>query len=181
MTIAANGTVTWNFVEERHNVTFLGAAPSGGSIPDTEEGNSASRTFSTPGTYQFECTRHRDKGMRGTIVVVSEAQPVPQPPATTPPPSQPPTSPAEAGSSVTVSTPSARFTPAAVTIAVGATVTWQFSEARHNVTFQGNAPATGNIPDADPGTSVSRTFNTAGTFDYLCTRHSGMSGRIIVQ
>jgi plastocyanin len=68
-----------------------------------------------------------------------------------------------------------------VTIATGGTVTWQFTgSARHNVTFSGAAPAGGNIPDTDAGASVSRTFGTAGTYGYQCTRHAGMTGQVIV-
>jgi len=59
-------------------------------------------------------------------------------------------------------------------------VTWQISGARHNVTFSGAAPTGGNIPDTESG-SVTRTFPTAGTYNYQCTRHSGMTGSVVVQ
>jgi plastocyanin len=68
-----------------------------------------------------------------------------------------------------------------VSIAAGGSVTWQFSGARHNVTFTGAAPTGGNIPDQTPGASVSRTFPLRGTYDYACTNHSGMTGRVTVQ
>ena len=114
--------------------------------------------------------------MRGTIVVQEAAsQSPPAPPPSTPPPPPP------AAPSITVTTPNATFAPPSVTIPTGGSVTWQFSEARHNVTFQGSAPPGGNIPDQDPGTSASRTFTSPGTYGYLCSRHSGMSGRVVVQ
>jgi len=94
---------------------------------------------------------------------------------TTPPPPPPPTS------SVTVTTVNTSFSPQTVTIAPGGSVTWQISGARHNVTFSGAAPTGGNVPDTDPGGSATRTFSTAGTYDYQCTRHSGMTGRVVVQ
>jgi plastocyanin len=169
VTIARNGTVTWQAAGDRHEIVFVGSAPAGGNIGELEEGSSASRTFATAGTYEYECLRHRDKGMRGTIVV--EAASAGAPPSAPPP----------SGSTVTVTTPSATFSPSDVTIPVGGSVTWQFSEARHNVTFQGAAPTGGNIPDQDAGTSASRTFTAAGTYNYVCTRHSGMSGRVAVQ
>lgn len=81
----------------------------------------------------------------------------------------------------TVSTPGESFAPPSVTIAPGGAVTWQFSGARHNVTFTGAAPTGGNIPDTEPGRSVSRSFPAAGTYDYTCTRHGGMNGRVVVQ
>jgi plastocyanin len=177
VTIAQNGTVTWAVIDDRHVIRFVGAAPPGGSPGEIEEDNSVSRTFPEPGTYEFECERHRDKGMRGTIVV----QPAGSAPPTTPPPPQPPSAP-PSGSTVTVTTPNETFSPSAVTIPAGGTITWQFSGSRHNVMFQGTAvPPGGNIPDQEPGTSASRTFTTPGTYSYLCSRHGGMTGRVTVQ
>lgn len=86
---------------------------------------------------------------------------------------------AQAG--VTVTTPNNTFSPSSVTIAPGGAVTWQFSGATHNVTFSGPGPTGGNIPDQAPGNSVARTFATAGTYAYQCTRHSGMTGSVLVQ
>lgn len=84
-------------------------------------------------------------------------------------------------STATVTTPGNTFNPAAVTLATGGTVTWQFTgSTRHNVTFNGAAPTGGNIPDTDAGVSVARTFGTAGTYNYQCTRHAGMTGQVIV-
>jgi plastocyanin len=84
-------------------------------------------------------------------------------------------------STATVTTPGNTFSPASVTLATGGTVTWQFTgSTRHNVTFNGAAPAGGNIPDTDAGASVARTFATAGTYTYQCTRHAGMTGQVIV-
>jgi plastocyanin len=83
-------------------------------------------------------------------------------------------------SNVTVTTPGESFSPQVVNIAQGSTVTWQFSGSRHNVTFGSLQPAGGNIPDTDSGNSASRVFATAGTYDYQCTRHSGMTGQVIV-
>ncbi|HEU0298241.1 MAG TPA: Ig-like domain-containing protein [Longimicrobium sp.] len=83
----------------------------------------------------------------------------------------------------TVTTPGESFSPANVTIRAGGTVTWQFTGGtRHNVTFQGGSPPPGgNIPDTDGGGSAQRQFPTAGTYNYSCTRHSGMNGTVVVQ
>jgi plastocyanin len=68
VTIATGGSVTWQFTgSTRHNVTFSGTVPTGGNIPDTDAGGSASRTFGAAGTYSYTCTRHN--GMNGTVVV----------------------------------------------------------------------------------------------------------------
>lgn len=253
VTLAAGGTVTWQILDRRHNVTFTGPAPPGGNIPDIQEGNTVARTFPAPGRYDFECTRHRERGMRGSILVVATASPrfsslslVPTTasvavggsiqltatpldqngspmqglPASTFVSSDPSRATVDAGGQVrgiaegtatvtaslttegtthlasatinvggaggapgsaTVTTPGSSFSPATVTIAAGGTVTWQFSGARHNVVFRGATPPGGNIPDTEAGNSVSRTFPAAGTFDYDCTRHSGMIGRVVVQ
>jgi plastocyanin len=170
VTVAVNGTVTWQALDDRHEIVFVGTAPAGGNIGEIEKGSSASRAFATAGTYEYECLRHRDKGMRGTVVVQGTAAGTPPNPA--PPPG---------GSTATVTTPGTSFNPADVTIPVGGSVTWQFSGARHNVTFAGTAPAGGSIPDQDPGASASRTFAVLGTYNYSCTRHSGMTGRVLVQ
>jgi len=170
VTIAAGGTVTWRMVDDEHDVTWTGPAPAGGNIPKTDEGVSVSRTFSTPGTYTYRCARHESKGKTGTVVVTGQQAPPATPPATPPP----------SGSTATVTTPGTSFSPATVTIARGGTVSWEISGATHNVTFQGAAPAGGNVPDTRSGT-VSRTFSTAGSYPYSCTRHSGMNGSVVVQ
>ena len=159
--IAPGTTVTWQFSESTHNVTFAGLSPPGGSIPDQPPGNSASRSFPTEGTYDYECTIH--SGMVGSVVVQ----------AGTPPPPPPP------GAVVTAA--NREFTPDPVDIAVGETVTWEFSDDVYNVTFDGPAPPGGNIPDSDPGTSASRSFPVAGDYDYESTLHTGMRGRVRVR
>jgi len=73
------------------------------------------------------------------------------------------------------------FTPANVAIGVGGTVTFTFGDVAHNVFFD-NAPA--GAPDAIPGAnanmSATRTFTTAGTFQFDCHIHPGMKGTIVV-
>jgi plastocyanin len=70
-----------------------------------------------------------------------------------------------------------RFEPAAIAVPVGATVTWTNDDNfTHNVTFEGSEPAT-----MSPGTSTTRTFDTAGTFAYQCTLHpQDMQGTVEV-
>lgn len=73
------------------------------------------------------------------------------------------------------------FIPGAVTVTRSGTVTWNNNTGiLHNVTF---GPATGapaNISSFASG-STSRSFGTAGTFNYQCTNHAGMSGQVVVQ
>jgi LPXTG-motif cell wall-anchored protein len=71
------------------------------------------------------------------------------------------------------------FSPATVTVTVGGTVTW---------TNNGALPHTTTGPTWDsgimsPGDQFTETFNTVGTFDYVCEIHvaQGMVGTVIVQ
>jgi plastocyanin len=74
------------------------------------------------------------------------------------------------------------FSPAAVTIAKGGAITWsnEGGTATHNVTFAATAGAPSNVGNFSSG-SASRTFNTAGSYSYQCTNHSGMTGTVTVQ
>lgn len=73
-----------------------------------------------------------------------------------------------------------QFDPKDVVITPGGTVTWNFATT-HNVTFSAATGVPANITDKSSG-SDSRTFATAGTFNYICTIHgSGMSGTVRVQ
>jgi plastocyanin len=71
------------------------------------------------------------------------------------------------------------FSPACTELAPGGSVTWTFG-AEHNVQFQGTAPTGGNIGNTSTG-SVSRTFPNTGNYEYTCTIHAGMNGRIVVR
>jgi plastocyanin len=249
VTIAPGGVVTWQFSGSTHNVTFSGASPTGGNIPDTQPGNAVSRAFSTAGSYTYQCTRH--SGMRGSVVVQGgpgggvytslsltpvapvvsvgsnlqmTAIPLDQngnPLVGLPAPGFISSDPATAAvapsgvvsgtapgtatitaslthggithtatatvtvtqgqsGGVTIATAGNLFTPDDIDVPPGSTVTWQFSGTTHNVTFKTRTPAGGNIPDT-AGSSVSRTFTVAGDYDYECTLHHNMKGRVRVQ
>jgi uncharacterized protein YjdB len=79
-----------------------------------------------------------------------------------------------------VASTSAAFEPQEVEIARNGTVTWTFQSLTHNVTFDGATGAPNNI-GSSANTDVSRAFSTAGTFNYQCTLHGGMTGRVIVR
>jgi plastocyanin len=79
-------------------------------------------------------------------------------------------------------TPAIQFTPAAVELTAGGTVTFQFGPVEHNVYFD-NAPpgAPANITAPSTNQSITRTFPTAGQFRYNCHIHPGMTGIINVR
>lgn len=71
-----------------------------------------------------------------------------------------------------------------LTIKVGETVTWINTEAMpHNVAFQagvvGDAKMDGAMLKKDQSYSI--TFNEVGTYDYHCTPHPFMKGKVIVE
>jgi plastocyanin len=78
----------------------------------------------------------------------------------------------------TVAVTNNSFSPTPIAVAVNGTVTWQWNSGgvAHNVTFNEGAPS-GNLTSG----SFSRTFQTAGSFPYVCTIHApGMAGVVNV-
>lgn len=72
-----------------------------------------------------------------------------------------------------------KFEPVAIVVTVGATVTWTNSDNfTHSVQLDGD-PVPGAV--MAPGTSISHTFNSQGTFAYVCAFHpQNMKGTVIV-
>ncbi len=70
-----------------------------------------------------------------------------------------------------------KFDPAEITINKGDTVTWTNNDsATHDA-----ASATFKSGNMAKGQTFSFTFTTVGTFDYDCTFHAGMTGKVIVK
>ena len=83
---------------------------------------------------------------------------------------------------VNVGGPSNAFVPGNVSLGLNGTVAWNWvvgNTLPHNVTFAVTAGAPANVLDRVTG-SASRTFTTAGTFNYSCTNHVGMNGSVTV-
>ena len=68
VTVVAGGTVTFAFGSLEHQV-FFDNAPAGApeNIPTPTANATVTRTFSTPGTFPYNC--HLHPGMSGTVVV----------------------------------------------------------------------------------------------------------------
>jgi glycosidase/plastocyanin len=72
------------------------------------------------------------------------------------------------------------FTPDNITIQVGESVTWANQGNAHTVTST-QAPVSFDSGNLNNGQSFTFTFTTAGTYDYVCTYHSSMTGTIEVE
>lgn len=72
------------------------------------------------------------------------------------------------------------FSPRTVVVRRAGTLRWTFSTVPHDVTFGAAATAPPSIGLVS-NTSVTRTFNEAGTFQYDCTVHAGMTGYVVVR
>ena len=71
------------------------------------------------------------------------------------------------------------FQPMAVTVPVGATVTWKFDDStQHTVTADDNSFASAPMGS---GQTYTHTFTTAGTVPYHCSIHPSMTATIIVK
>ena len=84
-----------------------------------------------------------------------------------------------AASSTTVTIDHHAFVPAALTIAVGTTVTWKNADdTPHTVTDRNRGFRSEGL---DTGDSFSHTFTTAGDYTYFCSLHPFMVGEIVVK
>ena len=80
-----------------------------------------------------------------------------------------------------VDSPPPAFMPANTTIHTGDTVRFEFDSATATHTVTSTSPNwTINEAVGAGGAPISRTFNTAGTYTFLCSVHNGMTGSITV-
>jgi plastocyanin len=95
-----------------------------------------------------------------------------------------PSKPAAGGKAANVTMKGIKFSPAAVTVKKGATVTWTNDDTvNHDVTKRsGPGPnfssGTGNLKQGD---TYKQTLSTPGQIKYVCTIHPGMEGTITVK
>jgi plastocyanin len=183
--IAVGGTVAFrNTGDDEHSATS--------SAFDTGVlggGASARKTFKTAGTFSFVCIFHSD--MRGTIEVVApsggNAPPepaAPQPTATPAPTAVPaPTGDpapqvAAAPSAVAVDAADFAFSPATVEVAAGGRITWtNRGAAPHSVAAKDGAFDSGML---EGGATFAQSFETPGSYAYLCAFHPEMTATIRV-
>ncbi len=86
---------------------------------------------------------------------------------------------AKAAATANVTISDFRFTPATVTVVKGDTVTWtNDGPTGHSATASNGEFDTGIFP---AGQSRSETFDTPGTYAYICTPHPNMEGTVVVE
>lgn len=82
-------------------------------------------------------------------------------------------------------TPALAFTPQLITVdrqGATATVTWNFGSVAHTVTWDSepSGASVENIP-VSSNSSAAVAFAVAGTYEYHCDIHPGMTGSLLVQ
>jgi plastocyanin len=71
------------------------------------------------------------------------------------------------------------FAPAELTIAPGTRVRWVNEDgAPHGIAHKDGAPGVDLLL---PGASAERVYDAPGTFDYVCSVHAYMNGRVVVR
>jgi len=132
------------------------------------------------GTYEVDCPvegvhgEHDALGMEMVFTVRDGAAALTPLPGADGPDSP---SPDPAGSGAAVDIAAFAFTPVELRVPVGTAVVWVNDDpAPHTAT--GDAFDTGTL---GPGATGTVTFDTAGTFDYVCAIHPTMRGRVVVE
>ena len=77
------------------------------------------------------------------------------------------------------------YVPPEITVSSGTTVTWTNDDSTIHTVTEGTPGGAGATPAFDssiiaPGATWENTFDTAGEFDYYCTLHPFMTGKVTV-
>jgi len=131
-----------------------GSSPTPQGSPSINFGSQASTTPGMPG--------HSAAGPT-TVTPVDTASPTVAPAAVSGP---------------AVSITNFAFTPATLTVPVGATVTWTNHDEEPHVIAANDGSF--HSPGLGTNSTYSFTFPTAGSFDYICSIHPFMHGTVVV-
>ena len=77
------------------------------------------------------------------------------------------------------------YVPPEITVSSGTTITWTNDDYTIHTVTEGTPGGAGATPAFDssiiaPGATWENTFDTAGDFDYYCTLHPFMTGKVTV-
>jgi plastocyanin len=73
------------------------------------------------------------------------------------------------------------FGPGAITVPVGTTVTWTNRDDIPHTVVSADDPKVFKSKVLDTDEKFSYTFTKAGTFNYFCSVHPKMTGKVVVQ
>jgi plastocyanin len=168
LTITQGSTVSWvNTGVALHTATARDGSFDSGFL---NTGDSYSKRFDEPGTFEYFCTLHPD--MIGSIVVTGADGTAPLPvtdPALIEPIESPPGD---------INMLDFVFDPVTMTVPVGGSVTWvNQGAALHTATAEDGSFDSGFLAT---GESFTMAFESAGVYDYLCIIHPAMVGTIVV-
>jgi plastocyanin len=169
LTVPAGSSVTWvNEGVALHTVTARDGSFDSGLMAT---GDSFTRTFTQPGTYEYFCTLH--PGMIGTLVVTGPGGEAPPPPEPPPPPPPVPAAPGD------LRIVDFAYRPASIEITPGTTLRWVNQDvAPHTVTDRAGRFDSGIMATGD---TFSFTFTQPGTYEYFCTLHPEMTATVVVR
>lgn len=104
----------------------------------------------------------------------------PTPSTSTSPTPTPSTTPSGSGAMKSVSIAGFAFNPSDLVIGVGDTVVWTNGDSAHHiiVSDSGSEISSENLAQ---GQMYSHTFTKAGTYEYHCSIHPSMKGKVVVQ
>lgn len=93
------------------------------------------------------------------------------------------TNPPPGGQTTEINMSASSFNPISVTVPVGRQVVWTNGSGVPHTVTPDNAAQAGAWASAQlaAGGTFQHTFNTAGTYNYHCNFHNGMTGTITVQ
>ena len=74
------------------------------------------------------------------------------------------------------------FVPSEIKIKAGSKITWVNNDNTiHTITSDSGGKAELNSKILDKGESYEHVFNVKGVFNYLCSIHPGMKGKVVVE
>ena len=156
----------------RHTVTALDESFDSGFMA---KGDAYSRTFTTPGTFDYFCIIHPD--MVGSVQV-SDGTGEPAPPATAAPRPVAPVSPPPPAAPGEVQMLDFSYSPRTITVNAGGSVRFvNFGVAPHTVTAFDGSFDSGFMSKGD---AYRHTLPTPGTYEYFCVIHPNMTGSVRV-
>lgn len=171
--VAVGAKVTWENIDgdDDHTVTSTEGVFNSGVLP---AGSGFEHPFDAPGAYFYFCAIHPE--MEGSITVIGDAPAQPaESPATD---GEPAPDTAGAAGSGAVSIVDLSFTPSIMEIETGTTVTWTNADSiPHTSTASDGTFDSGVLAE---GETFSQTFDTPGTYEYVCSIHPSMTGTVSV-